>query len=457
VEGFAILLVLVVGATVVAIGYSINQRRQATEAWREAAAHRQLLFREGDFFTQPEIVGTVHGHRLTVSVARRGGESSTKYTRYRLEYRVPLPVDLRITTAPDGFLASMRRAMAGGAIETGDPAFDSRFNVTGSEPDRIRTFLTEPLRRVLLRTCERHPGIEITHRQLSWDVRDIELNPRVIVGVLDRLLEAANDLCHHVRETDTSAGVNLGGLASPNAVPAGTPSYHLPRSAEHTRRLDDGRRRPPGEQREKPTDTAAPPAPVEGTPVSVSERGDTPDDRGERPDIVASAQPRSRGPSDAAPPLPGEPQTASTGDTGMVRDVAPLGDSAIEAVCAAVFDESVAGGDAPQRFAERYRGRAVHWSGRLDSVARYPFDRVFGSEPGCRAVCIVHRMERSFGSRDVRAVVQLPVGAERELRTSIGMRCTIEGRLIAYDRFMQTLFLADGRVRTDRGAGTPPT
>jgi hypothetical protein len=65
----------------------------------------------------------------------------------------------------------------------------------------------------------------------------------------------------------------------------------------------------------------------------------------------------------------------------------------------------------------------------------------------------VHRIERAFGASDVRAVLQLPDGEERGLRTSVGSAFDFEGRLIDYDRFMQTLFIADGRIVSSPAAG----
>jgi len=455
VEGFAILLVIVVGAATVAVGYSLNQRRQVVEAWREAAARRHLLFREGDFFTQPEIIGTVRGHRVTVSVARRGSEGSTTYTRYRVEYREPLPVDLRITTAPDGFLVSMRRAMAGGDIETGDAEFDSRLRVTGGEPELIRVFLTQPRRRALIRACERHPGIEITRRQLSWDARDPELNPRVLVSTLDRLLDTAADLCADVGELDEAVGANRGTSRITSAVRPQVQSHTPSGSSEDRGHRDDGLRRLPAEPRETPIETAPHMARADATSASESQTGRSAPERAAHPEAARPVQRGRHGPPDVARPRLGMPQTTATVATDEVREVTRLDDSAIAGVCATVFDEAATSADAARRFAERYRDATVRWSGKLASVARYPFDRIFGRGPGCRAVFIVHHMDRPFGPRDVRAVVQLPEGAERELRRLVGKGLTLRGRLTAYDQFMQTLYLADGSVAPHPGSGTP--
>ncbi len=454
-EGFAILLVIVVGATAIAVGYSVNQRRQVVEAWREAAARRHLLFREGDFVTEPEIVGTVRGHRLTVRVARRGSDGSTKYTRYRVEYREPLPADLRITTAHDGFFANMRRAMAGGDIETGDSEFDSRLRVTGSEPEQIRVFLTQPRRRALIRACERHPGIEITHRQLSWDVRDLELNPHVIVGTLDALLDTAADLCDEVGELDEAAGASLGTSRITRAVRPREQSHAPSSSSEDGGRRDPRLRRLPAEPRETPIETAPHMPRAEATPASKNETGGSDRERAARPETARPEQRGRHGPPTVARPLPRKPQTTAPVADDVVRDVTTLDDSAIAAVCVTVFDEKATSADAARRFAEQYCDAIVGWSGRLASVARYPFDRIFGRGPGCRAEFIVHRMERPFGPRDVRAVVQLPEGAERELRRLVGKGLAFGGRLMAYDRFMQTLYLADGSMAPHPGSGTP--
>jgi hypothetical protein len=345
--------------------------------------------------------------------------------------------------------------MAGGDIETGDSEFDSRLRVTGSEPEQIRVFLTQPRRRALIRACERHPGIEITHRQLSWEVRDLELNPHVVVGTLDGLLDTAADLCDDVRELDEAAGANLGTSRSPSAVRAREPSHDTSGSSEVSGGRDDRLRRLPTELRETPIDTAPHVVRADATSAAESETGGSAHERAARPETARPEQRGRHGPPTVARPLPGKPQTTSTVATDVVPEVTRLDDSAIAAVCAAVFDEAAASADAAQRFAEQYRGATVGWSGRLASVARYPFDRIFGRGPGCRAVFTVHHMERPFGPRDVRAVVQLPEGSERELRRLVGEGLTFGGRLMAYDQFMQTLYLADGSVAPHPGSATP--
>jgi len=94
----------------------------------------------------------------------------------------------------------------------------------------------------------------------------------------------------------------------------------------------------------------------------------------------------------------------------------------------------------------------VRWAGELTSVARYPFERVFGSTQGTRAVYHICDVETSLGRRPVQAVVQLPEDAVGGMRTGVGTGWTFEGTLALCDGFMRTVFVTGGRI-----VARPPT
>ncbi len=427
-EAFGVVVLMVVVGLAIAAGYSLSQRRETNEAWREAARRRNLLFHPGDLFTQPELAGTLEGHQVSVTVVTHGRDSARKYTRYRVEYREPLPAGLRISKEPTGLLAGVRRAFAGEDIHVGDPEFDDTLRVVGSDVPLIRAFLTLPRRLLLLRVHDRYPTIEIDDEQISWDVRDVELNPDLIVATVDRLIETATGLSPGPSEQPFESDTQGGGLDPGPAEPGDSAHHiHLPsRVGDH----------PTFDAAALLSDLRDPDRPIEPeTPAAVVADDDVQPANTPLLDTAADGT--------AAPDEPAEEPEPSRDDGATVA-----------AVCATLFDRSGTSLEVPQAFAERYRGRHVRWLGRLTSVTRYPFDRIFGSEPGCRAVFTVHRTGPSFGPRDVRVVLQLPDGQELALRSSVGAGFEFEGRLIGYDRFMQTLFVAGGRILASPASGT---
>ena len=72
---------------------------------------------------------------------------------------------------------------------------------------------------------------------------------------------------------------------------------------------------------------------------------------------------------------------SAAGATGQDADVS----LDVESVSAALFDPKLSSLDSSRIFDERYAGRTVRWSGKLTKAERFPFDYVFGSEPGTKA------------------------------------------------------------------------
>jgi hypothetical protein len=111
-----------------------------------------------------------------------------------------------------------------------------------------------------------------------------------------------------------------------------------------------------------------------------------------------------------------------------------------------MFGPTTATSDVQGVFGREFRDRTVRWIGELTSVSRYPFDRVFGSTPGTRAVFLVYEVETGLGRRPVQAVVQLPVEAVEGMRTGVGSSYAFEGTLHSCDGFMRTIYVTGGRI-----------
>jgi hypothetical protein len=118
----------------------------------------------------------------------------------------------------------------------------------------------------------------------------------------------------------------------------------------------------------------------------------------------------------------------------------------VEEVAEALFAPGVTSSEADRRFEERYRGKPVAWSGRIQRVETYSRDDDFGEGPGVRAVLLVHEITgESWGGREVRAVLQLAPEHE-ELRARRGGTIAFRGRLVACDGFLRELRVADGAL-----------
>ena len=136
---------------------------------------------------------------------------------------------------------------------------------------------------------------------------------------------------------------------------------------------------------------------------------------------------------------PGPPE-APADPGGEAPDADPA------AAAEALFAPGLMSFDTARVFEERYEGRTLQWSGTLKRARSYASDMVFGPGPGTRAVLLVHVLEQEgYGSREVRAVLQLPPEAEGELADRSGEELAFEGRLVSCDAFMRNLFVAEAR------------
>ncbi len=116
----------------------------------------------------------------------------------------------------------------------------------------------------------------------------------------------------------------------------------------------------------------------------------------------------------------------------------------VERLCRRLFDDGAYSKEVELRFDDVYRNQRIRWSGNLTNVTVYPFDRVFGKEPGVKATFEICGSEARLDGRKVQAVVQFPVGAHLELERLTGTPITFSGDLLACDASMRTLFVTNG-------------
>jgi hypothetical protein len=413
--GTAFFVLVSLGVAAFAAASAAKKRATANDAWRDAAVRLRLLFKPGDLFTHPQIVGTLRSCQVSVNTFTKSSDKA-KWTRYRVEFRAPHGYKLHIRQ--QGFLAGIRKAFGQTPIEFGDSEFDARFEVRAGNPDALHAFLNPLRRHRLLELFDTCPGIVIEQHRLTWEVKGLQTAPGRMADTLERLVAAAEDLSPDdpsAAEVSPRDGITEARRVEPARLPASTIRRTAPSPAPS---------RQAGTFRTAPADAAAKGGAEARRTVARTDLEPAPAAQPEVQTLGASVP--------AAPPQ----SITDGGESGP----------AVASVSTALFGRSTMSNEVAGIFAERFRTQPVRWSGELRTVSRYPFDRVFGSTPGTRATFVVHQMETPLGRRPVQAIVQLPADAIRQLRSEVGKLFVFEGRLVDCDSFMRSIYVGDGRI-----------
>ena len=117
-------------------------------------------------------------------------------------------------------------------------------------------------------------------------------------------------------------------------------------------------------------------------------------------------------------------------------------------MCGELFDSKLLSLDTNRIFDESYKQKLICWRGTLTNVESYPFDFVFGGEPGTKAIVEIHEMEDSFyGTKKISAVVQLPAEVYDELKAGVGQEISFKGCLHSVDGFVNNLYVKAGQLQ----------
>ena len=162
-----------------------------------------------------------------------------------------------------------------------------------------------------------------------------------------------------------------------------------------------------------------------------------------------------------------EPETEPETETETESEAdAVAEDIEVHTACEELFDPKLLSLDTSRIFDEKFKGRVVRWSGALTNVESYPFDFVFGNEPGTKAVVELYEMEAQlYGKKKIIAVVQLPPEAYDVLKPLVDQTVCFQGRLHSVDGFVNNVYVThaqlqgelslcrDAREKGNRGAG----
>ena len=156
-------------------------------------------------------------------------------------------------------------------------------------------------------------------------------------------------------------------------------------------------------------------------------------------------------PEPAEPPKPPEPAvvTPSPREPEPVATRSePPGDLRLDvaSVCEALFDPKIMSYEANRLFDDRYKDATVRWKGTTRRANVYSYDFDFGDGGGTKAEFDIYEVKQQYGSRTVKAFVQLPTEAADDIGARIGEDVQFEGRLISCEGSARRLYVADARM-----------
>lgn len=156
--GFFIFMIMVVVGSII---MSTHQSKKLDQTWSNVARQLGLNYQPGSLMQERVLSGTIDGCSLQVQTFTKGsGKNAKKYTRYRVNYPVPLGIQFTITR--QGFMSGLTKALGAQDIEIADPHFDQLAMIKGPDPRAVVEFLT-PERR-----------IQIAH--ILADLNDVEID-----------------------------------------------------------------------------------------------------------------------------------------------------------------------------------------------------------------------------------------------------------------------------------------
>ena len=142
-----------------------------------------------------------------------------------------------------------------------------------------------------------------------------------------------------------------------------------------------------------------------------------------------------------ATPAPSEPEP-------VAQPSSPPGDLRLDAasVCEELFDPNRMSYETNRLFDDRYKDATVRWKGTARRASEYSYDFDFGDGGGTKVELDVYEVKQQYGSRTVRAFVQLPVEDADDIGARIGEDVLFEGRLISCEGSARRLYVADARM-----------
>ena len=198
---------------------------------------------------------------------------------------------------------------------------------------------------------------------------------------------------------------------------------------------------PPAPPPLKITDTPAPPEPTPREPEPPPPPSVPPVPSPITASVPEPAMPVEPPEPVVAAPAPSEPEPVSQ-PSGPPDDLS----LDVASVCEELFDPKVMSYEANRLFDDRYKDATVRWKGTARRASAYSYDFNFGDGGGTKAELDVYEVKQQYGSRTVKAFVQLPTEDADRIGARIGEDIEFEGRLMTCEGSARRLYVADARM-----------
>ncbi len=383
----AILPIILLLAGLIAY-FAWRSHQRTVQMWSEVARELGLGFEVGRGISRPVLTGAIGGLPVAVDTyVQRSGNSSTTYTRYRINYPY---VGFDFQLKRQGAFAAITKLFGAQDVEIGDDLFDETFTVKTKDPNRLRALLTPSVRTGLLRLIASYGGAVIADDNITFSKSGFESNPDRLKSTIQRL--------------STTARL----LASPDS---GVSDDMVTDRQQGL--LDDVA----GRIRER----------VEADPDDVDQR------------IFEVETLAAAGQETAASERLTELEEIAPADPDVVGWRAALEtervshDSTVDAAAMAadLFAGDELSFETRAKFNSKYADATIRWEGRVKKVDR-----------GRVVVTVATVNNDLYGNTEIDVVAEIPAGRN----PSEGEPVTVSGRLDTIDPLMRNLFVADANL-----------
>ena len=436
---FIILGLIVAGGSVFA---AKKQMDAMNEAWRLAAERLGFEFARGSWSGGPTLTGTLDGSPAEIhSYTKSSGKSSTRYTRYTVEFP---PIGVGLHLSRQSGVGYLLKVLGTQDIEIGDPTFDGAFIVQATDPQAARAVLTPGTTMMLNRLIAVHPEIVVADDQLVLDRRGTVRDPDTLVSTLRRLASAATIL------GDAGESGALSKLVEQRL--AGTIPMDYEPDPQATQSVDS--QLSVGEALMAAGSVgvagrifealgAQLPADIEVSGWSEYARQSAADSSTDQQPEIPPLRHQQPNPWRLLVTCPGSSRNQAPAEVESAKghDV----DRDALALATYLFSENRLSFETAQLFDETYTGRDVEWTGKVREAEVADHDRLLGDGPFTKAIIEVASLENDlFGNTVVSAVVALPARAADNLFE--GSTVTFAGTLIGIDALVRNVYVSQARL-----------
>lgn len=406
--------VLIIFAIVV---FSLMSGKAAGDQWKTAADHLHLRYEPGAIGGVGSIHGALNGNRVSMTVlTKRSGNSSRSYTRYQMDYRNPLPVDLKIVR--QGMFQELGKAFGLQDIEVGNPNFDDYLIVKGTDSHRVRAILSVPVQSAITDLLFSFNNITIT----GSSVEVVESGRVRESATIIQTLRQLEEFCETIMEADEKSSAG---------------SYEI----------DTGKEEVQFEPEVEPPEIPYIPSisfdPFSiPSPVVVTEGPPEPIEMDEAEEFCEEDIPPIPIPSEHAGPS-NEPnaEEVSLEETMPQTDAATSVAENLLEVAQQLFGDSESSLQVSKLFNEHFKDSAVAGTGKVVYVGKFSYDPIFADTRGVKATYEVCMLAGNYSKIRVVAEVMYPEDEFDRLTVLQEQDAPINGTLIAHDSIMHRLYI----------------